>query len=117
MLRAGYRKHRVRIDRRAAATDAYGNAEGAWEAVTTVWAAIDTRQKAQRETVEAGRLESRQVWRVTVISSALVAGVGSPDRMVVVAGPHSGAVLNVRGATATEDGRERVFEVEQGGAV
>ena len=117
MLAAASRRHRIRFERRSAATDAYGNAEGAWEAVSTVWAGIDTRQKGRVEALAAGRLESAYGWRVTVLRSDLVTGLAAAWRGVIVAGPHAGAVFNVRTVEASPDNRELIMDVEAGVAV
>lgn len=114
MLAAASRRHRIRFERRVTAIDAYGNAEGAWEAVATVWAGIDTRQKGRVEALAAGRLESAYGWRVTVLRSDLLIGLAASWRGVIIAGPHSGAVFNIRTVEASFDGREWLLDVETG---
>lgn len=114
MQSAGLRKHRIRFERRAEVTDDYGNVQGAWGPLLTVWAGVDTRQKGRGETVEAGRLESVVTWRLIILKSAASMAITPADRGVFVAGPHTGRDFNIRAKEVSQDNREIWLDVEAG---
>ena len=114
MQAAGLRGHRVRFERRANLSDAYGNVVGVWQTLATVWAGVDTRQKGRGETLEAGRLESVVSWRVSVLKSSEVSSLTHEDRGVFVVGPHIGRIFNIRAVEVSPDSRELWLEVVAG---
>ena len=107
-------KHRIRLERRAAGADDYGNVIEAWQPLATVWAGVDTRQKGRGETLEAGRLESVVSWRVSVLKSSEVSSLTHEDRGVFVVGPHIGRIFNIRAVEVSPDSRELWLEVVAG---
>ena len=98
MAFAGAMRERVRFERRVTSVDGYGNEQGAWSPLLTVWAKVAPKPTGRGEEVQAGRLAGAALYSVIVRSSAASRGVAAGDRAVIVNSGSlpSGAVLNVR---------------------
>lgn len=104
-MRAGALRERVRAERRVAADDGYGNAEGAFAALfsgTVLPAKIRPASQA-RDGVLAARLEGTVVYTVWLRQDSLSRQLLPDDRLVWVR-PEGDLVMNIRGPAVDPDG-------------
>lgn len=81
-MQPGRLDRRCAFQRRDTTPDDYGNVTGGgWSALLTVWGALDER--AGREAVRAGRLESAAAGTVQIRDSAAARGITAADRVVI----------------------------------
>jgi head-tail adaptor len=111
-----FARHRIRIERRAAVTDGYGNTLSAWSAAESggvVHAAV--RPQYGREALEAGRVEATMRATVTVHDTPITRALTAADRVVFVAGPYLGQAFSIQSTPVpSPDGREISFNIESG---
>lgn len=81
-MQAGRLDRRCAFQRRDTTPDAYGNVTaGGWVALLTVWGRLDER--AGREAIEAGRVESTAPGTLTIRDSAAARGITAADRVLI----------------------------------
>ncbi len=113
MLSSGLRRHRIRVERRAAVEDEYGNTREDWFVMLDRWAAVKPPIRGV-ERPDAGEVASVENWSVTVLRDADTKGILTEDRVIFSAGPHVGREGAVVAGRATDDGREMQIDVIMG---
>lgn len=113
MAAAGAMRERVRFERRGVTADEYGNEQGSWSAVATVWAKVTPKPTGRGEDVQQGRLAGKAIYTVVVRSSIASRGLVVGDRAVIVnAGAlPAGTLLNIR-FIGDMDGRKDVLTMD-----
>lgn len=111
---AGKLTERVRFERRAAASDGYGNTEGAWETL------IDSRRASLRPTkggelVIADRLQGQASFDLWVYSDSATRQLTTDDRAVDARDPRRTFNILFIG-DLIGDGRWLFMQAQQGGA-
>lgn len=98
MAAAGSLRERVRFERRTVAADEYGNEQGVWSTVATLWAKVAPKPTGRGEDVQQGRLSGKALYTVVVRSSSASRSLLVGDRAVIVnAGAlPAGTALNIR---------------------
>lgn len=113
-MRAGLLNRRVRIERRRAAVDDFGQPVDAWELVGELWASIanETGMGAIRSSLQSDVPTSIARYSFMVrFDAAKRLGIGPAMRIV-----HDGDVFDIRGMTRDHARRERAYILaEQGG--
>lgn len=116
MTGSGDLRHRVRFERRAAVSDGYGNTQGGFVELCTVWARVAPKS-SRSEAVQAGRLAGEALYSIQVRSSAATRAITTSDRAVMVSdGPvPAGQIFNIRFAgDLTGRGELVTFDAERG---
>lgn len=111
-IAAGGMVNRVRFERRAVASDGYGNVQGAWQTLATLWAGF--KASSGREALEAGRLESTMTGVLYVRRFADTLGIAAGDRGVFVIGPYTGRTFNIRSIVPSHDMATIEMTIEEG---
>lgn len=119
-MQAGALRDRVRVERRAAATDAYGNSEGAFASLfddgaspaTATLLPAKIRPASQgRDGVLAARLEGSVVYNVWLRQDSMSVQILPDDRLVWVQDGGAEVVLNIRGPAVDPDGRRMELQL------
>ncbi len=97
-LSAGRLRHRVRIDARSEARDAFGTVIVSWVPVATVWAAIEPL--SVREFIATAAQESQLTTRITIRARA---GLDATLRLVHLVNGVAGAIYNPAGFLADKE--------------
>lgn len=110
MKGAGRLQHRVEFKRQSDETDAYGNVNGGFEPLFTVWGNV--RETTGKERVSAGSVENNRTATIRIRNSAQASGLTEADQAVA-----RGETWNIRGiAHADDKGAMLDLLVEAGGA-
>jgi SPP1 family predicted phage head-tail adaptor len=110
-LRAGSLTSRVRFERRATVDDGYGNTQGSYAPVLTVWASF--RPQFGSEQLRAGRLESTIQGKLVVRRSEASEAITAADRLAFIAGPFTGKTCQIRSIIPTMDNRSIEMTLEE----
>ena len=110
MLDASAYRFQVRVERRAAIDDGYGNVSGAWVALVTRRAAY--KPVTGREQLAAGTLESTATGLLTLRADPATAGITAGDRVVFLVAPYAPSIAQIRVITPRPDGSEIEFTLE-----
>lgn len=103
---------RVRIERRAAADDGYGNTEGAW--ATLLERPCSIRPDFGTEDVAAGRLAATGRAIITMHRSTAISGITEADRAVITGGPWRDTIWQIRSILPRPDSATIEFKCESG---
>lgn len=108
-LGAGALSHRVRVERRGAASnDGLGNVLEPWTPLVIRWAGL--RPEFGREALAAGRLESTARGTLTLRRDPATAAITGADRVVFLTGPWSGRLCNILSIVPTLEEIEMTIE-------
>lgn len=81
-MKPGKLDRRCRFERRAEATDAYGNVtDGEWECIAVLWG--DLMFQSGRERIAGGRQESAVSANLRIRASGQSRGISAADRVVI----------------------------------
>ncbi len=104
MVKAGKLRERITIQRRdESAIDAYGNATGAWAALTT--RSADIREMPGKEAIESGVLMEVRPATIRIRSDSTTRTITTADRVQA-----RGAVWDIE-ATTELDAKQRLIEL------